>query len=229
MKFYSSNSWCDSVACMAPACLYTLLTTSGHAPDEVCRHISSPTWISASVSSWTVCGGTRRHRLNWYITSNRCLIGFKSVELEGQAIALMTLSSGTAYTLWPHEARAHCTCVRCDYLSEVFIPVPNSSQGIVGHDMEVCVTLQEYAPPDHNWLIKCQTVRVLRCFQTICACHMCSVWSCSHLYSENGANSRPANSGVLSHMPIKYSAQCWAVSTPSWSLFLTAWSQTCTP
>ncbi|CAB1454220.1 unnamed protein product [Pleuronectes platessa] len=42
---------------MAPVCLYALLTTSGHAPDEWCPGISYKTWIRPSVSSWTVCGG----------------------------------------------------------------------------------------------------------------------------------------------------------------------------
>ena len=60
---------------------------------------------------------------------------------------------GTAYTLWPHEA-GHCPAPggtrgplqqrRSDNLSEDLIPVPNSSQGTVGYDMEVC------ASPDHH-------------------------------------------------------------------------------
>ena len=45
---------------------------------------------------------------------------------------------------------AHTTRVRSDNHSEDFIPVPNNSQGTVGYDMEVCVTLEAYASPDHH-------------------------------------------------------------------------------
>ncbi|KAJ8352103.1 hypothetical protein SKAU_G00235790 [Synaphobranchus kaupii] len=38
--------------------------------------------------------------------------------------------------LHQEEPRAHCTSVRSDNRSEDFIPVPNSSQGTVGYDME---------------------------------------------------------------------------------------------
>ena len=66
--------------------------------------------------------------------------------------------AGTAYTLWPHQVGhcpapggAHCTSVRSANCSEDSIPVPNSSQGTVGYDKEVCATLQGFASPDHPW------------------------------------------------------------------------------
>ena len=67
--------------------------------------------------------------------------------------------------------------------SEDFLPVPNSSQRTVGYDMEVCVTLQGYASPDHHWptakLVLLDNVHhsVSRLFH---AHHMCSV---SHVLS----------------------------------------------
>ncbi len=40
----------------------------------------------------------------------------------------------------------HCTSVRSDSGSEDFIPVSNSSKGIVGEHIEVCATLQDIPP-----------------------------------------------------------------------------------
>lgn len=34
-EFYQSNLWCDSVVCMALACLYALQTMPGHASDQL--------------------------------------------------------------------------------------------------------------------------------------------------------------------------------------------------
>ena len=55
--------------------------------------ISSQTWIRASLSSWTVCVRTWRCRMHQYITSNRCFIGCRSGQLEGQSMASMPSSS----------------------------------------------------------------------------------------------------------------------------------------
>ena len=45
--------------------------------------------------------------------------------------------------LHQEEPRAHCSTIRSDSQSEDFILVPNSSQGTVGYEMEVCATLQD--------------------------------------------------------------------------------------
>ena len=66
-------------------------------------------------------------------------------------------------------------------------------------------------------------------------CHTSSVWTCSHLWRERRANGGPAGSGFLSQMPVEvHAAGLWAQVplqdiTPLWSLFLTVWSETCTP
>lgn len=70
-------------------------------------------------------------------------------------------------------------------------------------------------------------------------CHMSPVWTCSHPWRKWGANGGPANSGVLWQIPIKlHSAGLWAqvplqgigaLMPPSWSLFLTVWSERCSP
>ncbi|CAB1422580.1 unnamed protein product [Pleuronectes platessa] len=60
------------------------------------------------------------------------------------------LTHSCRIVLYQEEPRAHCTSVRSDNRSENFLPVPNSSQGTVGYDMEVCATLQGYAFPDHQ-------------------------------------------------------------------------------
>ncbi|CAB1445277.1 unnamed protein product [Pleuronectes platessa] len=52
--------------------------------------------------------------------------------------------------LHQQEPRAHCTSVRSYNRSEDFLPVPNSNQGAVGYDMEVCATLQGYDSQDHQ-------------------------------------------------------------------------------
>ena len=83
-------------SCMAPTCLYAHPTTCRHAPDEFAKGvwgISSQTWIRASVSSCTVCGGTWRRPMHRYIMSHRFSIGFGSVEWEGQSMASMPSSS----------------------------------------------------------------------------------------------------------------------------------------
>ncbi|KAJ8359464.1 hypothetical protein SKAU_G00159890 [Synaphobranchus kaupii] len=49
---------------------------------------------------------------------------------------LHTLATRPGIVLHQEEPRAHCTSVRSDNRSEDFIPVPNSSQGTVGYDME---------------------------------------------------------------------------------------------
>ena len=93
---------------------------------------------------------------------------------------------GTAYTLWPHEVghrpapggtMAHCNSVRSDNCSEDFTLVPYTSQCAVGYDIGVCVTLQGYATPDHS--VNHAVSRLLH------VCHMCSEWSCSHLWMED--------------------------------------------
>lgn len=52
--------------------------------------------------------------------------------------------------LHKEEPRAHYTSVRSDNCSEDFISVPNSIQRTAGYNMEVCVTFQGYATPDHH-------------------------------------------------------------------------------
>lgn len=65
-------------------------------------------------------------------------------------------------------------------------------------------------------------------------CHMCSMWTCSHLWKEQGASGRPASSGVRWQMAIKlHSAGLRAqkgrreLVPPSWSLILIAWPKVC--
>ena len=55
--------------------------------------ISSRPWIRASVSSWTVCGGTWRCRIHRYVMSKTYSIGFMSGEHEGKSKASVTSSS----------------------------------------------------------------------------------------------------------------------------------------
>ena len=51
--------------------------------------------------------------------------------------------------LHQEEPRAHCTSVKSENRTEDFIPVPISSQGTVGCDMEVCAVLQGYSQVHH--------------------------------------------------------------------------------
>ena len=149
----------------------------------------------SSVNSLTICGGTWIHR---YITSLRCSIEFGFSECEGQSMVSMPSSSLSQHSghmrpgivLHQEEPRTHCTSIRFENLSEGFIPVPNRSQGTVGCDMEVCETLQGYASPDHHWpttkLVKLDDVTGSITFPRVSpdsfTCHMCSMWTCSHLW-----------------------------------------------
>ena len=92
--------------------------------------ISSLTWIRASVSSWTVCGDTWRHRIHRYKTSPRFSIWFRSGEREDQSMTSIRLSSRN-------------------------------------------------------------------CLHTLAACHMCSVWTCSHLWRERVTSGWSNYSGVF--------------------------------
>lgn len=49
------------------------------------------------------------------------------------------------------ETRTNSNGIRSDNCS--FISGPNTSQDIVSYGMEICVTLQWYASPDHHWSI----------------------------------------------------------------------------
>ena len=98
--------WFSSVHC--PLCLYILLTTSGHAPDDL-GHVL-PHWIRASMSTWAVCRATWERGMHRYIMSHRWL--------------RIKVCCGAAYTLWQQKARivlhqeeprAHCTRVQSDY------------------------------------------------------------------------------------------------------------------
>ena len=98
-EFYQSNSYCDSVVCMALACLYALQTTSVHASDELANgalgdlpNNHALTCIRASVSSWTVCGHTWWHRMHQYSTSHWSLIGFRSGKREGESLAMVRVA-----------------------------------------------------------------------------------------------------------------------------------------
>ena len=57
------------------------------------RGISSQTWIRASGSSLTGCGGTWQSKIHIYKTSHRCSIGFRSGERKDQSMASMCLLS----------------------------------------------------------------------------------------------------------------------------------------
>ena len=92
------------------------------------------TWIKASMRSWTVCSIVRASQ--WH----QCL-----------------QTPGTDYTLWPHEA-GDCPApvgkqgpLHQRKVWQSLTPVPNSSQGSVGYDMEVFATLQGYASCDFHW------------------------------------------------------------------------------
>lgn len=87
--------------------------------------------------------------------------------------------------------------VRSENRSEELIPVPNSSQGTNGSDIEVCAALQVYASPDHPWptakLVMLDDVTgsltiTMPSPNLILACHICSVWTRSHLLGEWDAN-----------------------------------------
>ena len=96
---------------------------------------------------------------------------------------------------WPAPAvtKGPLTNVGSDNRSEDFIPVPNSSQGTVGHDMGVCAICLPRPSLNHRqtghagWSYRQNNVHhaVSRLF------HMCSVWTCSHLWREQGASGGP--------------------------------------
>ena len=146
---------------MALTCLYMLLKTSGHAPDGSWMVSWGPPPRPGSGHQWAPDGPWQYLATldAWYITSHRCSIGFRSGEQEGHWYQCLH-HPGPAYILWPHEARhclhpeeprAYSTSFRSDNCSEDLIPVPNSSPGTVGYDMEVCVTLEGYTTSDHHW------------------------------------------------------------------------------
>lgn len=115
-----------------------------------------------------------------------------SIALIFQALPTHT---GHCTVLHHEEPRAHCTSVWFDSRSEDFIMVPTSSQGTFGYDMEVCTTLQGYAPPDPPLNRSCgmKTPDVSRlCTPVTCAQHepaLVPKW--------------PANSGVPLQMPVE--------------------------
>lgn len=64
-----------------------------------------------------------------------------------------------------HQEEPSAPALRSDNHSEDFIPEPNSSQGTVDLDMEVCVTLQWCASPDHHWPTHCHDEQHLDYYQ----------------------------------------------------------------
>ena len=131
---------------MAPTSLYAHPTKSGHAPDELADGVLGDLipdldqGLSDLLHSLWQYLAVLMHQ---YITSHRCSIGFRSREHEGQSMASMPPSSRDClHTLATGGTRGPLHQRRSDNLSEDFILVPNSSQGTVGYDMEVCATLQ---------------------------------------------------------------------------------------
>ena len=82
--------------------------------------------------------------------------------------------------------------------------------------MDVCATLQGYAMQGHDWptikLVMLDDVTDSKMFTRLLhAYHMCSVWTCSHLWREQEASSEPDNSGVPSWIPVdSHSPVLWA-------------------
>lgn len=151
---------------MAPACLHALPTLSGHAPNESADgalvNLEIQSWIRATVSSWTLWGGTWLHRMHWHIMSHRRSVGFRSGERDGQSVASIPLSDSIILDLSTcpgpvrpgnalHQEELWAYSVWSDNCSEDFITVPHSTQGTIGHDMEVYVAFQRCASPDHHW------------------------------------------------------------------------------
>ncbi len=71
-------------------------------------------------------------------------------------------------------------------------------------------SLTHCQPTHAGWW--CRQHNILHSISTLFhICHMFSVWTCSHLWREQGANGGPADYGVLWQMPIKlHSAVLWA-------------------
>lgn len=85
------------------------------------------------------------------------------------------------------EHRAHCTSISSDSSSEDFIPVHNTSKKSV----EVCVTLQGYSFPDHQWT----TIKLVMLDDVAGSLILsmappdsftCPVWSCSYPWRQHG-------------------------------------------
>ena len=128
--------------------------------------------------------------------SHSCLIGIRSGEQEGRSVASRPSSSRKLTThsghMWPgivlhqEEPRSHCTSARSDSHSEDFILVPLYSSLWHGG---LCHPPRVTAKP-----VMLYDVTVIKMFTTASplwnfdACHMCSVWTCSHLWRERGAN-----------------------------------------
>lgn len=91
-------------------------------------------------------------------------------------------------------------------ISKDFIPIPTISQGTLDYDMELCANLQQFASPAHQ-LNHCQTSHARWCSSSITFTMVspdsltpvtCAQYEPAVICEENGgANSGPANSGVL--------------------------------
>ena len=119
--------------------------------------------------------------------------------------------------LHQEEPMTHCISIMSENHSEVFILVPYSSEGAADYDMEVCVTLQRYASPDHRWptdnLVMLDDVTGNMVTIILPGSSLSHVLSVNLLSSvkRTGAGGRPADSGDLWPMPVKLlGAGLWA-------------------
>ena len=120
---------------MDSACLYALLTMSGHAPDESADVVLGDAHLDLGQGDMMAS--------QWH----------QSFINEAFVIQELPIHSGDmrpGIVLHQEEPKSHCTSVRSDNHSEVFILLPKSSQDTVGYDMVVCATLQGNASQDHH-------------------------------------------------------------------------------
>ncbi len=172
----------------------------------VYQRISYQAWIRVSVSSWSVCW---QLRILWYIMSQRFSTGFRSGEHEDQSMASMPSSA----------RRLLASTWRSVRPSKIILPTPSETYCQTGH---AGLLQAAWCSPQHLQTLSHLThVNLLSSVKRMGR----QCWTCQFSCSLANANR---------------AARCWAVSTgpttgrqalmpPSWSLFLTVWSVTCTP
>ncbi len=172
---------------MAPTCLYGCLATSGHAPNE---------------TTDSVLGYIYGPGLHW--ASGQSEVTCNLVVSDGPKYNVPEVFS-PGIVMHQEEPRTHCASVGSDNGSKDFIPIPNGRSGC--HCLAcrgLCIPPWICLPRPS--LTHQQTGHTERCYmqhnvfhgfsRPFHVCHMCSGWTCSHLWKAQDASGGFANSGV---------------------------------
>ena len=123
--------------------------------------ISCQTSTRVMVSSWTVLGGFRSHRMQWPMISQRCSMGFKSGERAGQSVVSMPASwkkslvhsrhMRSGIVLYQEKPRTDCTNAGPNNRSKDIVSVSYTCQISTIKHMQIRTSFWRNASPDHYW------------------------------------------------------------------------------